>query len=118
MISRWAGHRKVLCPVVFLGRDAEPSVMPEPLTVASGPTRHPCRCGRGGPVRRAARASRRQGSGDAPQYSRAIQRAPFALRAIPVCAPISGALGTMRVVCAGVGFGALMLIPCWEMREF
>ena len=23
MISRWAGHRKVLCPVVFLGRAGE-----------------------------------------------------------------------------------------------
>jgi hypothetical protein len=95
-----------------------PSVTPEPLTVAYGLTRHRWHRGIGEPVRRDASRCRRRGSGDAPQYFRAIQRAPFALRAIPVCAPISGALGTMRVVCAGVGFGTLMLILCWEMREF
>ena len=97
-----------------------PSVKPEPLTVGYGPTRHQWHPGRGGPARRAARASRsrRGGSGDATQYSQAIQRAPFASGFIPVYAAISGALGTMRVVCAGVGFGKSMWIPCWEMREF
>ena len=37
--------------------------MPEPLAVAYGPTRHLWHRGRGGLARRAARASRRQGSG-------------------------------------------------------
>ena len=36
----------------------EPSVMPEPLTVGYGPTRHPWHRGRGGPVRRTARVRR------------------------------------------------------------
>ena len=64
------------------------------------------------------RQGRGSAAGDPPQDLRAILRAPFAPRFIPVCAPISGALGTMRAVCVGVGSGALMLISCWEMREF
>jgi hypothetical protein len=47
-----------------------------------------------------------------------FQRDPFAPRLRPVCRRPSGIFGTMRALCAGVGFLSLMSIPYREMQRF